>query len=389
MKKILQVENILAPDSWPARWLKCWPTAEPPKSFILFSGLCAVGAAIGRKCWMDLEPHTLYPMLNVLLIGPSGTGKSTSANMGLKLLRSWEPNFQVIAGASTKPKLHFDLAADSHALIFASELASSITKSKTQEDLVPYLTELLDYYPDRPEYRTKGGDISRVVNSQVTILGCSTVEWLQDQLPGASIAGGFLPRFLLVYEEHKSQRIALPGMHLSESQRQRVADLQAQVFDEYRHIVEAASGEITFKDWHTCDFFSDWYASLKPETQHLAPFAERAREFVLRIAMLLAICDHRTQVEQQDLEIAMDLQSWAMRRLQHVAVPRSPNGKILQQCLEAIPIGESVSDIHIKRVMSSHATADETQKLISSLIQTRDIERTPDGKYRRIGSRSV
>src|SRR5512146_2984872 len=123
-----------------------WPSAEPPKSYILFSALTMLGAALGRKVWFNQDVHTLFPPLNLLLIGPSGCGKSTSIMMARKHLiqllpRAEQPQF--IMGAPTPEKLHDDLKPAPHAVLFASELANFFTRQKYMEGMIPYVTELL------------------------------------------------------------------------------------------------------------------------------------------------------------------------------------------------------------------------------------------------------
>ena len=73
-----QVLTLIPEDSWFRAWMKCWPHSEPPKSYILLSGMMAMGACFGRRVKFDHDVHVLYPMLNLLLIGPSGIGKTTA-----------------------------------------------------------------------------------------------------------------------------------------------------------------------------------------------------------------------------------------------------------------------------------------------------------------------
>jgi len=205
----LDIPDCLPQDSWFRDWMAIWPTAESSKSFLLFSAMAMLGACLGRRVWLDQDIHQVRPMINLLLIGPSGIGKSSAVKIAKRLLPfvSEMERPQFFEGGSTKEKLHEDLAVQPKAIIFASELAAFFSKEKYKENLIPYVTQLLDY-EDVIELRSKSGGIVPVHYPAVSILGASTLEWLQDQLPDSAVSGGFLARFLILNEEAKGQRVA-------------------------------------------------------------------------------------------------------------------------------------------------------------------------------------
>ena len=213
--------------------MSVWPTSEPPKSYILFSAMCMMGAALGRRVYVDMDIHRTFPMLNLLLIGPSGIGKSTAlVDMALDhLIRPLPETTRplVITGKTTKEPLHEDLLAHPHAILVASELANMFSKEKYQEGMIQYMTDLLDLRPTR--VRTKSGGDKTIDFPAVTVTGGSTKEWLQDQLPSSAGAGGFLPRFLIVKEDHKAQRVADPNRVLSIQQKHELACKREHMLD--------------------------------------------------------------------------------------------------------------------------------------------------------------
>src|ERR1700744_664420 len=180
----LKIPDCLPEDSWFRRWMEIWPTSESPKSFLLFSAMSMLGACLGRRVWLDQDIHQVRPMLNLLLIGPSGIGKSSAVKVAKRLLPfvPAEHRPQFIEGGSTKEKLHADLVHEPKAILFAPELAAFFSKEKYKENLIPYVTNLLDY-EDTIELRTKRDDIVVVHMPSVSILGASTLDWLHDQLP--------------------------------------------------------------------------------------------------------------------------------------------------------------------------------------------------------------
>jgi len=368
--------------------MECWPVSEPPRSYILFSAMTMFGAALGRRVWVKKDVHTLWPMLNLLLIGPSGIGKSTSVHMGLGLMEDPHTSIpaterpQIIKGKATREKLHEDLVVEPHAIIVASELANFFSKEKYMEGMIPYVTQLLDYEPE-VSVRTKSGSLQTVRTPSVTIVGGSTVEWLQDQLPNTATSGGFLARFLIVKEDHKFQRVADPESLLTPKQWAELEVQRQKVFNEFRYLVEQYKGRIPYADYSASDAYTLWYMTHLPETGILSPFAARAGEFVTRMSMLLALSRGHTAMQADDIRAAVKLYKYATAKLQEVIVPFTPVGKLIASVLSVVGSGRAMTDVQIKRAMRNSSTAQEVDKILASLIESRDLVRLDDGRYQR------
>lgn len=380
---ISQVINSLPQDSFFRDWMECWPVSEPPKSYILFSALGMMGAVLGKRVWLEHDQKRVLPMLNILLIGPSGIGKTTAlCDMGLKLLNivpaPEQP--QVINGATTTERLMDDLAFNPHTLIVAEELAAFFTKKKYQEDLIPKITEALNYLP-MISRRTKGGGIVNVHNPQVIVMGGSTVDWLQDQLPDTATSGGFLARFLIVKEDEKAQKVADPQSSLTPKQWATLRSLRERVFTDFYHCTLHTRGPVAFADYEARDEYSFWYQNYEPETGLLSPFAARAGEMILRLAILVALSAMRGVLVADDIRAAINLYEYTAQKLQEVVVPRTAQGKLLQMVLDAV--GGSATEDAIMRAMRNSSSAQEVQKLLQSLMLSKEV-RYSDGRYHRI-----
>lgn len=340
-----------------------------------------LGAAIGRRVWFDQDFHKIRPMLNCLYIGPSGIGKSTSIYMGKTLVDNLplEEQPQFIDGVATVERLHEDLRFNPQTILFASELANFFSRKKYMEDMIPYVTELLDYKAVLSR-RTKSGGIVDVIEPAVTIIGGSTVEWLQDQLPDTATSGGFLARFLIVAEECKGQKVANPQKALTRQQRENLAKKRELVYDEFFRCTRF-EGELDYKDYEAMDAYTVWYSTYVPDTGHLAPFAKRAGEMILRIACLFAVSCRAKAISAEHIEAAIQLYEYTAHKLQNVVVPMTPDGKLLGQVLLAVDAGAAEQEIC--KAMRNVATSQTTQKLLQSLLMSGDLGLV-NGKYYRV-----
>lgn len=351
---------------------------------MFFSAMAFMGACLGRSVRVEQDVRSLWPMLNVLFIGTSGIGKTTSLEIAMKLLPIVPKEFRplLVAGKATPEKLHEDLAVKPHAILYAEELAAFFSKQKYMEGMIPYVTALLNYLPEI-ETRTRKDKLVVVKEPAVTVIGGSTPEWLQDQLPDSATTGGFLARFLIVYEQNKSQRVALPNMAMSRHMRDVLHQERAKVMHRYLELLEMARGlEIGFADYSTADVYSCWYNSHTPLTGHLAPFAARAGEFVQRLALLLAISRGKSEITSEDIHAAIQLQAYCEERLQQVIVPVSMKGRLLAHVLKAVGGGE-MNITEICRAMRNYATSRETKELVDSLITDGGLCITDEHKYKR------
>lgn len=364
----LEIPECLPPDSWFRRWMEIWPTSESPKSFLLFSAMTMLGACLGRRVWLDQDIHQVRPMLNLLLIGPSGIGKSSAVKVAKRLLPYVPINQrpQFIEGGSTKEKLHSDLEAQPKAILFASELAAFFSKEKYKESLIPYVTELLDYN-DVIELRTRKDGIVSVFNPSVSILGASTIEWLQDQLPDSAVSGGFLARFLILNEDAKGQRVANPHRLLSARQKLALDKKREEVYQEFSDLFLVHEGNTDFEDCEAAETYARWYNSYQPATGHLAPFAARAGEMILRLSMLLAISSRRTSVSKEDILSGISLYSHVAQNLGKIVVPTNVQGKIGELVRTTIT-GSGLTPGDVVALLRAQAPYSEIEKHLEGLI---------------------
>lgn len=363
--------------------MKVWPLAESPKSFILFSGMACLGAALGRRIYFPLDVHRVYPLLNLLLIGPSGIGKSTAmrdiaVNHLIPMVpEEYRPN--LLTGKSTKEAIHQDLVVAPKSIVLASELANLFSKEKYNEGMIPYMTDLLDLAPAR--IRTKSGGNMIIQRPECCVMGGSTKQWLQDMLPSTAGEGGFLPRFLIVKEDYKFQRIADPRRHQTDQQRHELLLARDKALFDFGRLVRMTEGTIDFEDYEASDLYTQWYDTFLPESGALAPFAARAGAHVLRLSLLCAVSCGRGSITATDVRCGICLYEYTTNRLAEVVVPLSQEGKKVSKLFEILG-SSAMSGTAIRRAFRNYLGSADVDRMLVDLVRDRELI-LDDGVYRR------
>jgi len=198
-------------------------------------------------------------------------------------------------------------------------------------------------------------------------------------LPNSASTGGFLARFLIVKEEHKGQRVADSKSMLSKSGWERIHNERMECHRIFSRIVGQFEGRIQYFDFGASDAYGYWYNTQQPLTGHLAPFSARAGEFVLRLAMLLALSCERDAIEDTDVLSAIELYNLATAKLQSVVVPFSNSGRLVSQVLSCMS-DQPRTEVFIRRAMRNVALSQDIDRVLNSLLMSQDIQRLPDGK---------
>lgn len=345
--------------------------------------MACLGAVLGRRVYFSLDVHKVYPLLNLLLIGPSGIGKSTAMrdiavnHLIPQVPDEYRPN--LLTGKSTKEAIHQDLIVAPKSIILASELANLFSKEKYNEGMIPYFTDLLDLAPAR--VRTKSGGNMVIQRPECCVMGGSTKQWLQDMLPSTAGEGGFLPRFLIVKEDYKYQRIADPRRHQNDKQRSELATERERVFYEFNRISRINEGLIDFEDYEASDTYTEWYDTFLPESGALAPFAARAGAHVLRLALLTAISCRRNFICADDVRTGICLYTYSINRLAEVVVPLSPEGKKVTKVMDAIG-NQSLSSMEIRRAMRNYMGSADVDRVLADLVRDHELM-FEEGLFRR------
>lgn len=187
----------------------CKDTTDAPHIFHVAVGLSILGAALGNQvvipCFYgDLE---LYPNLWTVLVAPTGFyRKSTALSLGKRLLRSSVPR-GIMPDDCTPQKLAHVLQDNPAGLMTISEFTRVLVTF--DREYMAGTKEMLTEMYDSPEEWILERQTSKKVtikNVSLSIMGATTLAWLQDRVKARDLEGGFLARFLFITGTERGPR---------------------------------------------------------------------------------------------------------------------------------------------------------------------------------------
>ena len=211
---------------------------EVPAIFHRWSAIAGIGAFLGRRYFFNHGHFPIYPNTYCMLVGVSGTRKSTGIKLFKKLLIQAGYN-TIAADKTTKEKFILDLSGESDEPApiksngqmedFLSQNLWGDTEDETRPDaevfimadefndffgngnveFISLLGTLWDYHGVYRN-RIKNGKSVSINNPTVSILGGNTPTNLSLAFPPEIIGQGFFSRLLFIYGEPNGKRITFP-----------------------------------------------------------------------------------------------------------------------------------------------------------------------------------
>ena len=213
------------------RYLEDWLTTfveyasygEAPLKMIFWTGVSTIAGALRRRVWIDQKYWQWLPNFYIVFVAPPGiVSKTTTANIGMSLLRSLpEGCIKFGADVVTWQSLITSLAQGCESVpdprdpgtfypmssvTFCSDELGNLLKPSDQ-DLVAALITLWDGKQGAFKKETKTSGSDKIENPWVNIIGCTTPAWISGNFPEYMIGGGFTSRCVFVYADKKRQLV--------------------------------------------------------------------------------------------------------------------------------------------------------------------------------------
>lgn len=286
---------------------------EAHPTYHTFAALSALSALTQRKIWIDLGYFKIFPNLYTVLVGPAGGRKTTAMDICCKLIEKMN-NIPFMTDCVTKEKLIMDIRAEERTV---QEMPDLYKDQKIVSPTALFLTELSDflgpssvgminfltaiYDRDTYTYKTKNKGSEKLVGPYLTILACTTPEWITTYLRSDVISGGFSRRTLFVYEWEEGKRIPRP----------KITDEMVVAWDEVlRHAraIQKLAGPMKWSP-DAAKFFDDWYINLKIPTDNTVVGYYKSKHIqLIKVAMLLSLAESTNMVlETRHLQFGLEL----------------------------------------------------------------------------------
>ncbi len=330
---------------------------EVPAIFSVWAGISAVGAAIGRDCFVDQGYFAIYPNLYIVLVaGSARCRKSTAVNIAGDFIQKVTPKVNIISQKATPEGLigmlsgligdegATSIVPSAVGIAVVDELSTLIDKNAFKSGLIALLTNLYDCKDF--EYLTRGRGRELVKNPCLSVLGASTIRWIKDTIPEIAVGGGFTSRIVFVYKDKREKLVPWPTMS---------AENKLLSEDIAHDLCEVAKlrGPVAL-DKHALDTYKEeytrfYYNSPLMSDEGLSGYANRRHHILLKVAMIICASRNDSRLITQD---EMNMSIKLMRKAEN-AMPF-----ILRTIMS-----EKVGDVfeHILRFVISKGTVDRSR----------------------------
>jgi len=299
-------------DNWLDGYMFYTQESECPDSFLIWSGLHTLSAAIQRKTWVPWVYSDFFPNIYIMLVGPPGVTHKNSAIRFSKLaLRA--VGVPLSSEAISKEALIQQMTRrgkDRDALaVMSSEFATFLRTSGAS--MVEFITDIFDCEDDF-EYTTKGGGTARIPRPYLTMFTGATPGWLSEEFDVSFIEGGFSARTLFVAETAPRFRKAFA--HITSEMR----GVYKKVLQDLEVIAEL-DGEFQWTPDAT-SWFEQWYENILPSQDidyRLRGYLGRKPTHLLKVSQLLCVNQRHVQ-DSDDLVITPKIMGKALKHIEAI-----------------------------------------------------------------------
>lgn len=287
---------------------------ESPESFHLWSGLATIAAAAQRKVRLLNGSNKQNSNLLVVLVGPAGGPRKTTAlDMARSLIKEQDPDLVDLTNYGIKLEMAPEKASGAAIIrrlaaiqnkehqslsAYVGELGTLI--GKQDEDMTNTLTNFWDCRSDF-EKDTIGRGTETITAPWLNILAATTPVWLAENLSQTAVEGGFVSRGLWVYEERGRGRIAKPAPRDNKLRAALVHDL-ADICSYSGWVELDAEADERHIHWYEKEFDKEPLIDSRFSTHR-----ERKQANILKVSMLLALARGSMTVNLGDFETAKAL----------------------------------------------------------------------------------
>ena len=386
------------------RWRFYLKDVESPDLFINWTWFSVVSSALQRRVCFGGYPtdnkFQIFPNLYIVLVGPPGVGKSIVANkakqlidnVNMKVKRAYTGNNLIkigpqttsLAGLISYIATNFTVTATNNSsdpfegkfyhhcslsLFCGDELENLL--SSDSGDLISFLNTAWDCGSFHKITKTMGTDV--IQNMCMTLLGCSTPEWVASSYTNKILKGGFAARTIFVYGGIK--RKLIPFINVDDEQ-----------IKEYENIVNHISeltklyGEVKMTK-EANEYFVNWYNNSTEDRinkdSRLDFYYERKKVMMVKVALCSHFSERTTMVlDVDDIKRALEMLK-DTEEVMHLALMYTGKNSLSSTALEILQFikecNAPVSNVEILKRFFSTNTRNEINSVMIFLYETKQV----------------
>lgn len=370
--------------NWIQGYLAYTDDSESPEEYHKWVAISVIAGAIRRKAFFDMGYFLLYPNMYIVLVGPAGRcKKSTAMRIGRSYLGE-VPNLNFTNDSTTREQLIVDLSQahkDGHSSMsaFSTEFATMLTSSGM--DMVVFLTDIFDS-PNEWVHKTKSGGTNKIKAPYLNLIGATTPDWIAKAMPLDTVGIGLTSRIVFVFQDTPRVRPAFPVLSPAQHQLKvlLVQDLVtiSQIAGEYQ-LVDGAK-----------ELYEEWYQDRIQNTNptgdpRLSGYYERKPMHLLKLGMIVAASQRdETYITAQDFKTAMGLFSEVEDRMTKVFanVGKNPLSADYDVVQELIAAKGSASVGDLLGAMKHSLRQEELNEVLSTLTQMGSVVALPNQRFK-------
>jgi len=272
---------------------------EAPRRMHFWVGVSAIAGALRRHVWIDMKRFKWYPNFYIILVAPPGViSKTTTMDMSMDLLKAvpgikfgpdvvtWPALVETFAASGESFQIGEDWIPMSAITLASGELGNLINPQ--DRDMINLYISLWD---GRASFEkiTKTSGRDTIEAPWINMIGCTTPHWIADNMPSATVGGGFTSRCVFVYGDKKETLIALPDEAVRPDYEQLHADLIADLEEISINLIGPFTIPEEARVW-----IREWYRVLWTEESktiddaRLEGYLARKQTHMMKLAMILS-----------------------------------------------------------------------------------------------------
>lgn len=354
---------------------------EAPENYHIMAGVSALSAIVSRRIWIQVGRFRYYPNLYTILLGPPGNGKTTAMSFAKKFIYDLK-NVPFSAECQTKESLCKEWSTYERTMeidgvvheytpysIFVTELSHFLGPNSGH--MIDFLTTIYDQ--DFYDVKTKNKGTEKIKGPYITLLACTTPEWITTYLRSDIISGGFTRRAIFVNEYESPLRIPF-----AEVTPEQVA-AKEQLFSLARS-VELLRGEIQWTE-DARKFYANWYTGLVlPSDLSIRWYYKTKHMQMFKLASLFVASElpETLVLKTEHLEMTLALLDRIETNLQKVfqGMGRNELSTISQKVLDVLSAaGGILPENKLRGIMYRDANGQELQQIMQHLATSEKIKR--------------